>query len=122
MSSDNSLMNPDESVDAALTRLARPPLPSRPVLAMRGSAHMHVTPQLNRHARNALISGILGLFCFGPLAGIVAILEGARAQREIAASRGYQTGEGLAVTGLGLGIGVCASWALALSVGLLFSV
>lgn len=82
---------PDRTVDDALARLAQPVFPDRPVLALRWSGTTQVSPQLNRHARNALISGILSLFCFGPLAGIVAIVEGARAQREIAAARGYQT-------------------------------
>lgn len=113
---------PDRTVDDALARLAQPVFPDRPVLALRWSGTTQVSPQLNRHARNALISGILSLFCFGPLAGIVAIVEGARAQREIAAARGYQTGEGLAMTGLALGIAVCASWLWALGLGWVFSV
>ncbi len=60
-------------------------------------------PQTNPWAIVSLVSSILawlGLFGIG---GIVGIITGIVARREIAASGGMQTGDGLAVAGIVLG-------------------
>lgn len=59
-------------------------------------------------AKNAVLSLVLGIFsvafCFpGPLAGILAIVRGIRARREIRESGGRLKGNRLATAGVGLG-------------------
>lgn len=66
-------------------------------------------PRNNTKAVVALVVGVispvLGFCCaFIGLVGIVAIVVGRQAQREIAASGGTQTGEGMAKAGVILGI------------------
>lgn len=52
-----------------------------------------------------IVSPVLGLCCaFLGLIGIVAVVFGRQAQREIAASNGMQLGEGMAKAGVVLGI------------------
>ena len=59
----------------------------------------------------SLIAGIAGLTVFPFLGSIVAVITGNIGRREIAASAGAQTGDGLAMAGLitgwiGVGLGV----------------
>jgi hypothetical protein len=61
-------------------------------------------------ARNALILGLLGIFPFGIVTGIPAVLVGVRALRHIEASEGALKGRGIAWCGIALG---CLSVALA---------
>lgn len=55
-------------------------------------------------ARNALICGILAIFCCGIILGPIAIVLALNARKEIANSRGALTGEGMATAGLICGI------------------
>jgi hypothetical protein len=63
----------------------------------------YAAPQTNKKAVWALVTGILSIVCCGPL-GIVAIILGRGAEREIAFSGGAQTGAGMAKAGFVLGI------------------
>ena len=54
-------------------------------------------------AKNAFWLGLVSLFCCGPLSGIPAIYVGARALRDIDASRGRLVGRGSAWVGIILG-------------------
>jgi hypothetical protein len=57
-----------------------------------------------------MILGIVSLVACGVVLGIVAVVLGSSARKEIAASGGMQTGEGMAKAGVVLGwIGVAAS-------------
>jgi len=75
-------------------------------------------PQTNQKAMWSMILGILSLVCCGLLAGIPALILGNSAQKEIAASGGAQSGEGMAKAGVILG------WiSIALSIlGLIFAI
>jgi len=55
-------------------------------------------------ARNALICGILAIFCCGIILGPIAIVLALNARKEIANSRGALTGDGMAIAGLVTGI------------------
>ena len=61
-------------------------------------------PQTNQKALWSMILGILGLICCGFLTGIPALILGNLAKKEISASGGMQTGEGMATAGVILGI------------------
>jgi hypothetical protein len=63
----------------------------------------YAAPRTNQKAIWSLISGILGLVCCAP-AGVVALVLGNSAKKEIAASNGTQTGRGMAQAGVVLGI------------------
>ncbi|MFC6149765.1 MULTISPECIES: DUF4190 domain-containing protein [Mumia] len=63
----------------------------------------YAPPPTSALATWALVTGILGLACCGVF-GIVGILLGVLAKKEIAASQGGLGGEGLAMTGIILGI------------------
>ena len=78
----------------------------------------YAVPQTNQKALWSMILGILSLVCCGLLAGIPALILGNSAQKEIAASGGMQTGEGMAKAGVILG------WiSIALSIlGLIFAI
>ncbi len=78
----------------------------------------YAVPQNNQKALWSMILGILSLVCCGLLAGIPALILGNSAQKEIAASGGMQTGEGMAKAGVILG------WiSIALSIlGLIFAI
>ena len=56
----------------------------------------YAMPQTNQKALWSMILGILSLVCCGLLAGIPALILGNSAQKEIAASGGAQSGEGMA--------------------------
>ena len=64
-------------------------------------------PTNNGKAVGSLVCGIIGLlglsFCLGALIAIPAVILGPQAKREIAASGGTQTGEGMATAGTVLG-------------------
>jgi hypothetical protein len=64
-------------------------------------------------AKNALIFGIVGLFCFGIIFGPLAIINARRAQNAIAMNPGM-TGGGMAIAGLVLGIIDIIGWGGAL--------
>lgn len=67
-------------------------------------------PQQNQKALWSMILGILGLVCCGIFAAVPALILGNNAKKEIAASGGAQTGEGLAKAGVILGwIGIALS-------------
>jgi len=60
-------------------------------------------PQTNQKALWSMILGILGIVCCGIFAGIPALILGNSAKKEIAASGGAQTGDGMAKAGVILG-------------------
>lgn len=60
-------------------------------------------PQTNQKALWSMIVGIVSLVFCGIVLGIVAIVLGSTARKEIAASGGMQTGEGMAKAGVILG-------------------
>lgn len=77
-------------------------------------------PPTNAWALISIISSILswvGLFGIG---GIVGIVTGVVARNEIAASRGGQTGDGLALTGIILGAVNVVGSCLVLTCGVMF--
>jgi hypothetical protein len=81
-----------------------PPSPS-PIATEAGPAPAYLSPapQTNLWAVISLVSSILawcGLFGIG---GIIGIIAGVIARNEIAASRGAQTGDGIALAGIILG-------------------
>lgn len=61
-------------------------------------------PVQNQKALWALILGILGLVCCGIFTAVPALILGNNAKKEIAASGGTQSGEGMAQAGFILGI------------------
>jgi hypothetical protein len=63
----------------------------------------YAAPRTNQKAIWSLVTGILGLVCCAP-AGIVALVLGNSAKKEIAASGGAETGGGMAQAGVVLGI------------------
>jgi hypothetical protein len=64
----------------------------------------YAQPKTNSKAVWALVLGIVGLVCCGFFAGIPALILGNSAKKEIAASGGAQSGEGMAQAGVVLGI------------------
>jgi hypothetical protein len=60
-------------------------------------------PRTSQKAVWALVTGLIGLLCCSP-AGIVALILGNSAKKEIAASGGAETGAGMAQAGVILGI------------------
>ena len=82
----------------------------------------YVEPQTNSKAIWALVLGILSIIPCGLFAGIPAVILGNMAKNDIDASGGQQTGRGMAVSGLVLGIiGIALSvlgFILELSLGL----
>ncbi|HUR46669.1 MAG TPA: DUF4190 domain-containing protein [Candidatus Saccharimonadales bacterium] len=61
----------------------------------------HTTPERSGLAVASLVCGIAGIvLCFGPVAGIPAIICGHKAQSEIKRSGGALTGMGMATAGL----------------------
>jgi len=62
-------------------------------------------------AITALVLGILGWMCFGPIAGIAAMIVGALALWDIRASRGKKSGAILAWVGLSSGAATCLLFA-----------
>jgi len=74
-------------------------------------------PSTNTMALVSLIAGIAGLTIFPFIGSIVAVITGNIGRKEIVASAGGQTGDGLALAGLimgwiGVGLGVIAICAL----------
>jgi hypothetical protein len=63
----------------------------------------YAAPQTNQKALWSMILGILGVVCCGIFAGIPALILGNSAKKEIAASGGAQTGDGMAKAGVILG-------------------
>jgi Domain of unknown function (DUF4190) len=109
---------------------APPPPPSYPELPP-GAAYPGYQPpgfpvqqRTNGTAIGALITGIasffLGWFCclIAPVGGIVAIVLGRRARREIRMSGGYESGEGIATAGEVIGWIVTALGVLGLLLAL----
>jgi hypothetical protein len=69
-----------------------------------GQAAYGAAPVQNQKALWALILGILGLVCCGIFTAVPALILGNNAKKEIAASGGTQSGEGMAQAGFILGI------------------
>ena len=63
----------------------------------------YATPQTNQKALWSMILGILSIVACGLLAGVPALILGGSAKKEIAASGGAQSGEGMATAGVVLG-------------------
>jgi hypothetical protein len=63
-----------------------------------------MAPQNNSGATTSLVLGIVSVVFCGLFTGIPAIITGRKARKEIAASGGQQSGDGMALTGLILGI------------------
>jgi hypothetical protein len=69
-----------------------------------GQVAYGAAPVQNQKALWALILGILGLVCCGIFTAVPALILGNNAKKEIAASGGTQSGEGMAQAGFILGI------------------
>ncbi|MCK5890637.1 MAG: DUF4190 domain-containing protein [Aeromicrobium sp.] len=65
----------------------------------------------NGKAIASLVLGIVSLFCFGLITGILAIVFSRLATQEIESSQGTQTGAGMAKAGLIMGIIGLVLWA-----------
>jgi hypothetical protein len=74
-------------------------------------------PQTSTNATISLVAGIVGLFILPMIGGIVAILTGNAAKKEIANSGGTIGGEGLAKAGVVIGWVSLALWGLGICVG-----
>jgi hypothetical protein len=72
-------------------------------MAQSGGGYAGVQAQTNGKATGSLVCGIISLFCFGIILGVVAIALGVIARNEITASGGSQKGEGMALAGIILG-------------------
>lgn len=84
-----------------------PPPPPNPWQApppAYGQPGVPVGSATNQKATWALILGILGPFCCGIFTAIPALILGIVARKEIDASGGSQTGRGMAIAGIILGI------------------
>jgi hypothetical protein len=77
-----------------------PPPPPDPSY---GYGYGYGTPRTSQKAVWSLVTGLIGLLCCSP-AGIVALILGNSAKKEIAASGGAETGAGMAQAGVILGI------------------
>jgi hypothetical protein len=77
-----------------------PPPPPDP---SSGYGYGYGVPRTSQKAIWALVTGLIGLICCSP-AGIVALILGNSAKKEIATSGGAQTGAGMAQAGVILGI------------------
>jgi hypothetical protein len=87
-----------------------------------GQVAYGAAPIQNQKALWALILGILGLVCCGIFTAVPAIILGNNAKKEIAASGGMQSGQGMAQAGFILGIvGVVLSILLVLFYVLAFA-
>jgi hypothetical protein len=62
-----------------------------------------LNPETNAWAIIALVCGIMSFIALWGIGGIAAIIAGVYARNQITASRGTQTGDGLAVAGIVLG-------------------
>lgn len=81
------------------------PVPERPVpLPTTPVQYAPATLETAPAATAALIFGILGLFCLGPIFGVIAIVLGVIARNHIAREPGRYGGSGLATAGVVLGI------------------
>jgi VIT1/CCC1 family predicted Fe2+/Mn2+ transporter len=68
----------------------------------------------NQKAIVSMVLGIISIFCCGFVLGIVAIVLGLIARKEIAASSGLQGGSGFAIAGIVTGVlGILGSVVLA---------
>jgi hypothetical protein len=79
----------------------QPPQPGwgAPGAAPYGGAPYGAPPQTNTNATVSLVLGIVSIIVC-PLTGIVGIILGLKAKREIAASNGAESGEGMATGGI----------------------
>ncbi|HSQ17106.1 MAG TPA: DUF4190 domain-containing protein [Anaerolineales bacterium] len=76
-----------------------------------------VAPPTSTNAIISLVAGIVGLFFLPVIGGIVAILTGNSAKKEIANSGGTVGGEGLAKAGVIIGWVGLILWVLGICVG-----
>ena len=67
-----------------------------------GQSRVRIRPRLSGLAVKSLLFGLPGLFCF-PL-GIVSIVLGLQAYGRIKDKRNHETGKGIALSGVGLGV------------------
>lgn len=67
--------------------------------------------QKNNKATTALVCGIISLFCFGFILGIIAIVNGVQAQNEL---KKTNSSSGAAIAGIVLGIIGLVGWAIAI--------
>lgn len=81
-----------------------------------------VAPPTSTNAIISLVAGIVGLFFLPVIGGIVAILTGNSAKKEIANSGGTVGGEGLAKAGVIIGWIGLALWAIGICAVLVFVV
>jgi len=77
-----------------MTYSAPPPPPDQSY----GYGYGYGAPRTSQKAVWALVTGLIALICCGPV-GIVAIILGNSAKKEIAASGGAETGAGMAQAG-----------------------
>lgn len=82
-----------------------------------GAGMPPTTPPTSTNAIISLIAGIVGLFILPLIGGIVAILTGNAAKKEIANSGGTLGGEGLAKAGVIIGWVGLALWGIGICVG-----
>ncbi|MCK8614273.1 DUF4190 domain-containing protein [Gordonia sp. C13] len=57
----------------------------------------------------ALVASLLGLVCIG-IGGLIGLVLGVVARKQIAASGGRQTGDGLALTAIVIGLFIVVVW------------
>jgi len=115
----------DENIQSTQTPDPEPipqlPPSSLPAGVGPAPAYLSPAPQTNVWAVISLVSSILawcGLFGIG---GIIGIIAGVIARNEITASRGAQTGDGIALAGIILGaVNVFGTCLVLLCIGLAF--
>lgn len=71
--------------------------------------HGDETPETNTLAVAALVASLLGLVCVG-IGGLIGLVLGLVARKQIAASGGSQTGDGLALTAVIIGLFIIVGW------------
>ncbi|MDJ0028626.1 DUF4190 domain-containing protein [Gordonia alkanivorans] len=74
-----------------------------------GESHADETPKTNTLAVAALVASLLGLVCIG-IGGLIGLVLGLVARKQIAASGGKQTGDGLALTAIIIGLFIIVVW------------
>ncbi|QMU20678.1 DUF4190 domain-containing protein [Gordonia rubripertincta] len=67
------------------------------------------TPKTNTLAVAALVASLLGLVCIG-IGGLIGLVLGVVARKQIAASGGRETGDGLALTAIIIGLFIIVMW------------
>ena len=73
---------------------------------------MNMAPKTSGKAIAALVCGLVGILCFGIILGVVALVLGLSAKKEIESSGGQLTGGGMATAGIVLGVIGIAFWVI----------